>query len=231
MNRLENVFSNRTPALMVSVIDDIKPSWLEDIGQFVDAYEFRVDKLAHLTEEDREALLGKLGKLPILGTVRITSEGGDFDQETSNRLDIFDDLMAKVDGVDVELSAPDASDIISMARERQKLVIVSMHFFTEMPGFPTLEKTYELSKKLGADLVKIAAMALSPNDYKRLALYTKSVVARDFISIAMGEHMPEDPSKDLMANGSKAVYSSDGIHFATPWQLDYRSAFVRRAHC
>ena len=94
--------------------------------------------------------------------------------------------MPLVDAVDIELgSSAILKDVVGSAKDNNKKVIISYHNFKTTPGNGRLQDIIARAREKGADIVKIAAFARSPQDLKRLA----SLLAGqdDLIVIAMGE--------------------------------------------
>lgn len=125
------------------------------------------------------------GGVPLVLTIRSKAEGGRYTVKDSERLELFNALMPFVDGVDIELgSGKILKHVVSSAKRHKKKVIISYHNFKGTPPPATLRSTIERARRVGADIVKIAARAKTGAELKRLAgLLLRS---NDLVVIAMG---------------------------------------------
>jgi 3-dehydroquinate dehydratase I len=114
---------------------------------------------------------------PCIGTIRETEEN----RET--RMDMFKAVIPFVDAVDVEIDASINRQVIAHAAG--KTVIVSEHDFEKTPDNAHLEGIVDKAYALGADIVKIAAMAHSRYDVARLLSFA-SACDKPLVVIAMG---------------------------------------------
>ncbi|HUI93625.1 MAG TPA: type I 3-dehydroquinate dehydratase [Chitinivibrionales bacterium] len=167
---------------VVAIVDEFFD--MRRIGELkktgVDILEIRVDKLG----ADIPALCVFIDKIkktfafPCIGTVRETAENKD------KRIDIFTAITPFVDAVDIEGDTPINRQVIALAAG--KTVIVSEHDFEKTPDAAHLEALAARAESLGADIVKIAAMAKSRHDVARLMAFT-AAANRNMVAIAMGE--------------------------------------------
>ncbi len=116
--------------------------------------------------------------LPIIATIRET------DTNRDNRLDQFEQIIPFVDAVDIELDAAINRDVIS--RATGKTVIVSEHDFEKTPSLDDLAEIVDRANDLGADIIKIAAMAGNKDDVTRLLTFTETR-PENMVTISMGE--------------------------------------------
>ena len=166
---------------ITAILDEFIPS--EEVTEYkkegVDILEMRIDcydkplhKVVHYLEEIRDKV-----SLPMIGTVRETKEN------RLMRTDIFRRITPFVDCVDIELGSPISDTVMSVANG--KTVIVSEHDFKKTPSKTGLEDIVDRSLKQGADIVKIATMANSRNDVRRLLKFTEECGC-PLVTIAMG---------------------------------------------
>jgi 3-dehydroquinate dehydratase-1 len=147
----------------------------------VDILEIRLDLLGN----DIPALclfvdkIKKFTGFPCIATARQTEGNKD------SRLDIFKAVIPFVDAVDIEIDASIARQVIAHAQK--KTIIVSEHDFEKTPDLSHLESIAEKAELLGADIIKIAAMAEHPTDVVRLMEFT-SACRKNLVTIAMGEY-------------------------------------------
>ena len=117
------------------------------------------------------------------------AEGGCWTASEQERADLFRSVMPYVDGIDVELtSATSMSSVIDEAVAGDHVLIISNHDFESTPSLHELESIAQQGKELGADVVKLSAMAHSQPDLRTLASFTLQKAEIGLIVIAMGDH-------------------------------------------
>jgi 3-dehydroquinate dehydratase-1 len=168
---------------VVAIIDEFLD--MHRIGELkksgVDILEIRVDKLG----TDIPSLcvfidkIKKTAGFPCIGTVRETAENRD------KRDDIFTAIMPFIDAVDIEGDTSINRQVIAHAAG--KTIIVSEHDFEKTPDIVHLEDIAAKAESLGADIVKIAAMAKNRHDVARLMAFTAAGNG-NLVTIAMGEY-------------------------------------------
>ncbi len=128
-----------------------------------DLVELRLDGFRDLGGWSRRAAgLEREGK-PVLATLRLAVEGGHWQGRDEDRIPIFEEALATVAGIDLELRSPLAARFGAQARSRQKLCVVSHHDFDRTPPAATLEDIVRRGQEIGS-VVKIAAMIQTPSD-------------------------------------------------------------------
>ncbi len=115
--------------------------------------------------------------LPAIGTVRET------DKNRSIRTEYFREILPYVDCVDIELGTPISDTIISYCKNQ--VIMVSEHDFTRTPQEDELQLMVEKAIDQGAQIVKIATMANSVADVRRLLNFTEKCET-PIVTIAMG---------------------------------------------
>lgn len=169
-------------ACVAAIIDHFES--MEDIIELkelgANLLEVRVDLL--------DAPLGKITEyihrlkrdisLPMIGTVRET------EKNSRIRTDIFKEIMPFVDCVDIELGSPISEDICRFTGETT--IMVSEHNFEKTPSNSELSDIVKRACDQNAQIVKIAVMANSSADVRRLMHFTESC-EKPLVSIAMGQ--------------------------------------------
>lgn len=154
-----------------------------------DILELRADTFADASAVAMQTVmrgLKGLGK-PVLLTIRSRKEGGIHPMGDRERATLYTALMPMADAVDIELgSSAILKDVVKSAKGNNKKVIISYHNFKATPGGGKLQDIIARAREKGADIVKIAAFARSPEDLKRLAALLAG--QNDLIVIAMGEY-------------------------------------------
>jgi 3-dehydroquinate dehydratase-1 len=97
---------------------------------------------------------------------------------------MFKAIIPFIDAIDIEIDTVITTDVIACAST--KTVIVSEHNFNETPDNNSLNSIVDTAKKLGADIIKIAAMTVKRQDVLRLLHFTEKC-QENLVTIAMGE--------------------------------------------
>jgi len=119
--------------------------------------------------------------MPLLGTLR------ENDLNRGERLSLFEQLIPFVDAVDIEIDADIASDVIGIADEYARTIIVSEHNYISMPDTKGLSAIVDTAVAMGADIVKIAALSSSFKETARLMNFALAS-EKPMVAIAMGEY-------------------------------------------
>ncbi|PWD49708.1 type I 3-dehydroquinate dehydratase [Serinibacter arcticus] len=160
-----------------------------------DVAEWRLDTWgAHDGEGALEmlpALRSALGSLPVLATYRSLAEGGPGGLDDAGYTALLLALVAaRVEGVDVELSRPDAvaTAITTAARDAGTVVVGSSHDFAGTPSTDRLGAILDSLAARDADVLKVAVTASDGGDVARLlaAAHTARRHGRPVLPIAMG---------------------------------------------
>jgi 3-dehydroquinate dehydratase type I len=125
-------------------------------------------------------------KKPIIATVRDVKEGGQ--KKIADRLGIYKAVIMFSDIIDVEIGNKDTMIAIkNLCKPCKKLLIGSYHNFELTPDDNFLDGIVLQGKELGADIVKIAAMAKNREDLIRLAFLTHRHKDKGMITMSMGD--------------------------------------------
>ena len=168
-------------------------------GEPVDAVEWRADQFGEVFYEQAmlhalQALREALGDLPLLFTIRTTTEGGTFDgpKEDYLRLNLAAAASGLTDLIDVEFGTGDATvtqhirDILAYGTR----VVASSHDFCRTPPKEELIARLCAMQQSGADIVKIAVMPNTERDVLTLLCaseeFNRLYADRPLITISMG---------------------------------------------
>lgn len=147
--------------------------------------ELRVDSFPKKELDDLESMVDKFKLFrrqgtPIILTIRKKSEGGILDLTPVERKKIFKELIPYCDAVDIEVSSGIMiKEVVAIARKNDKKVIISHHDFKGTPDDKKLMDIYKKSKKLGADIIKVATLVKTQEDLRalgRLLLKTENLI-------------------------------------------------------
>jgi 3-dehydroquinate dehydratase type I len=126
---------------------------------------------------------------PVIATNRLTTEGGRWQGDEANRLNLLSEALALgVTCLDVEL-ATDASFRRELAARRDKTkLILSWHDFAGTPDSRRLEAVLAEMLAADADIVKLVTMARQPEDNVRLLSLIPKAQAQgqEIIAFCMG---------------------------------------------
>ena len=188
MMKIGNVSLNNPPNVAVVITDQEENQEIASWG--ADVLEVRVDQFESLELASVEKNLStrKALGLPMILTLRNDpAEGGTVEIAEEKKLEIFQAVISLVDAVDIELSSPLVSQVVDLAKQNQKTVIVSSHNFKTTPSAEALEALFQDAVSRGADIVKIAAQANTRDDVNTLMLFTVKHKSDQVITMSLGE--------------------------------------------
>jgi len=155
-----------------------------------DIVEVRLDKTGRPPDWlDRCRAIEARGK-PVLLTVRLRSEGGDWPADDDARLKIYEAGLAALAAVDVELSSVICAAVAKQAEKLGKACLVSHHDFEKTPPLAELESVVERAQQNGA-AAKVATMIRSGGDVEILRALLARKWKRPLCVIGMGENWKE----------------------------------------
>ena len=106
--------------------------------------------------------------MPVLLTIRDASEGGAWQGGKEERLALYVEGLASVSAVDVEIGTGMLKILASAAHRRRVKVVGSFHDFEGTPTLAQFKAVEKRGRRMGADVVKVAAMVKTPADLARL---------------------------------------------------------------
>ncbi|MDC4232741.1 type I 3-dehydroquinate dehydratase [Actinomyces sp. B33] len=167
-------------------------------GHPVDLVEWRVDPLLaalpsgadpRAAVEEAWGLALSASRLPVLATIRTVDEGGAAALAAGEYARLVRLLARLADAVDVEIDREVAPELIARAHAAGAVVVSSHHDFSETPSDRVIHSTLTRMSGAGADVLKIACRANSPEDAVRLLAAqarARAELARPLIVIGMG---------------------------------------------
>ena len=186
MVKIGNVALNRVPRIAIAISDKEDNRSIK--SSEVDIVEVRLDQFESLDSRHiKNSIIARkeLG-IPLILTIRSKAEGGARHITDRSKLKIFEDTISLVDAVDIELRSSIVSKVIALAKKNKKVAIVSWHDFKSTPDNRTLVGILRKAKKLGADIVKIAAKANKAEDIVKLLEFTRANKDKNIITISLG---------------------------------------------
>ncbi|OGR82097.1 MAG: hypothetical protein A2636_03215 [Elusimicrobia bacterium RIFCSPHIGHO2_01_FULL_64_10] len=138
------------------------------------AVEIRIDSLPARDRTRAGEIFARLKKvcsIPLIATVRSFAEQDPAAKRTRlsepARLKLYGSVLPFADMVDVELDSDRVNrDVVRLARESGRTVILSSHDFRSVPGPGSIRRLVKKFRSLRGDILKVAA---APQDSKSLA--------------------------------------------------------------
>lgn len=172
-----------------------------------DACEVRVDALLanKVSPAEIETALRKR-KHPVLLTLRIPSEGGQWAWKVAERRALFLRLLPEVEAIDVELATAGAmQSIIAEARRTGKTVVLSAHAIRKPASVAQVANWVELFDHEPRTILKIAAQIKSWRDLQQLAALLVNHPDWPLAVMGLGPYAGQSRAV-LTALGSRLVY-------------------------
>ncbi len=190
--RIGSVELTGVPGVVAVVAEKLSPGEILKIKQRgADIVELRVDKIQNKSMEEIIKIIKAIKKshLPVICTIRkdVWERKYGLDGE-KNRMEYFLELIPFVDAIDIEFEAKEIrGKVISVARKRKRAVIFSFHDFKKIPEEDVLKNIFNVFRRSGADVFKVAGYAWTIDDAMRLMAFVKKVSRKyPVIGIAMG---------------------------------------------
>ena len=113
--------------------------------------------------------------LPVIVTIRLAEEGGQWKQPDEERLPLFDTALHDLTAVDIELRSPILGEVSALASRHECALIVSYHDFKQTPPIEDLRKVMAAAANFGS-VVKIVTFTRTDEDVAilRTLLHEKS---------------------------------------------------------
>jgi 3-dehydroquinate dehydratase-1 len=126
------------------------------------------------------------GGKPVLLTPRLKAEGGAWETDDQQRLEIYKQALGDLAAVDVELRSTICRTVAEEAARLQKICIISFHDFQKTPPLTELCALVEEAQKIGS-IAKISTMINRDADVAVLRSLLERAFAKPLCVIGMGE--------------------------------------------
>ena len=100
---------------------------------------------------------------PVIATIRLANEGGQWIRPDADRLPLFDAALQHCTAVDIELRSSIIDKVSALACRHQKALIISYHDFDKTPPLSELRQVMSQAANYGT-VVKIATLAQTEDD-------------------------------------------------------------------
>lgn len=169
------------------------------------AVEVRLDKM--LTEVSDWVVQAKAIEaqgLPVILTVRLAAEGGEWRRPDAERWGYFRTALEHLAAVDIELQSRLTPQVAALARRLGKTVIVSAHDFVKTPSQSALRDLI-LEALPHAHILKLATLTKTPQEVAVLRELLQHDWGRPLAVMGMGP-LAAQSRRELLAAGSALAY-------------------------
>ncbi len=128
--------------------------------------------------------------LPVIVTIRLAEEGGQWKQPDESRLPLFEEALRHFSAADIELRSPLVEQVSALACRHQRALIVSHHDFAKTPPLDELRKIMTRAAKFGA-VVKIATLTTTEADVATLRSLFREDCPAALCVLGMGSLGPQ----------------------------------------
>jgi 3-dehydroquinate dehydratase-1 len=150
-----------------------------------DIVEVRLDKIRFGSDWlARCAAIQSRGK-PVLLTIRLRAEGGAWEADGAQRLELYRQALLELAAVDVELSSVICRKVAREAARLQKASVISFHDFEKTPSLRELYAIVEEAQSIGS-IVKISTLIQRESDVDVLRSLLQRGWAKPLCVIGMG---------------------------------------------
>ena len=132
-----------------------------------DIVELRLDQMPSVKNWVKTGLALESADVPVIVTVRLKVEGGNWKRADKERLPLYDAALTNVSAVDVELRSRIVKRVCGLAKRRGRCCIVSFHDFEKTPPLDQLKRVAASAQKLGS-VIKIVTMLHTKADVATL---------------------------------------------------------------
>jgi 3-dehydroquinate dehydratase-1 len=188
MIKIGKITLGTTPQIALAVgeyTDDLH----ESFNNGTSILEIRIDLFSNFDSDFVMSQLEKFKRLdmPLIATIRTTSEKGKWNRSESEREKLFYTIIDLVDAIDIELSSDQINrNVSSYCNKKGKTLIVSNHDFNGTPDNAILQKQFDDAKGLGADIVKLACLSKKQEEVTQMLEFVNKNKEQGIIGISMG---------------------------------------------
>ena len=150
-----------------------------------DIIEVRLDKMARPADWLQRCVALQSGGKPVLLTVRLRAEGGEWDKDDEQRLEIYEQGLSELAAVDVELSSAICRDVARAAARCKKASVISFHDFEKTPPLRDLCAIVEKTQSIGS-IAKVSTRILRESDVDVLRSLLRKRWEKPLCVIGMG---------------------------------------------
>src|ERR1700722_1166328 len=150
-----------------------------------DILEVRLDKMARPADWLKRCAALQSGGKPVLLTVRLRAEGGDWESDGEERLEIYRQGLRELAADDVELSSVIRREAASEATRLKKASVISFHDFEKTPPLRELGEIVKKAHAIGS-IAKVSTMIQQESDVEVLRALLRQRWEKPLCVIGMG---------------------------------------------
>jgi 3-dehydroquinate dehydratase I len=128
--------------------------------------------------------------LPVILTIRLAEEGGQWKQSDESRLPLFETALQHLTAVDIELRSRLLDQVSALACRHQRALIVSHHDFAKTPPLDELRKIISAAANYGT-VAKIATLTKTEDDVATLRALFQENCSAALCVLGMGPLGPQ----------------------------------------
>jgi 3-dehydroquinate dehydratase I len=155
-----------------------------------DIVEVRLDKMARASDWLKQCAALQAGGTPVLLTVRLRAEGGDWETDDEQRLEIYKEGLRELAAVDVELNSAICRPVAREAARLNKASVISFHDFAKTPPLKDLCEVIEKAHAVGS-IAKVSTMITHESDADSLRSLLRRRWEKPICVIGMGQAWSE----------------------------------------
>ena len=150
-----------------------------------DIVEVRLDKMVRPADWLRRCVALQSGGKPVLLTVRLRAEGGDWESDDEERLEIYQQGLLELAAIDVELSSVICRAVARAAARLKKASVISFHDFEKTPPLRELCAIVEKAQAIGS-VAKVSTRIKRQGDVEVLRSLLRQRWEKPLCVIGMG---------------------------------------------
>jgi 3-dehydroquinate dehydratase I len=150
-----------------------------------DIVEVRLDKMARPADWLKRCAALQSGGKPVLLTVRLRAEGGDWENDDEERLEIYRQGLQELAAVDVELNSLICRAVAREAARLKKASVISFHDFEKTPPLRELCAIVNEAHAIGS-IAKVSTMIKRQSDVEVLRALLRQRWVKPLCVIGMG---------------------------------------------
>ena len=151
-----------------------------------DVIEVRLDKMTRPADWLKRCQAIQTGGKPVLLTIRLRIEGGDWPEDDQARLRLYEEALPVVSAVDIELGSVIREAVAKRAQKLGKACVISHHDFVKTPPLHELESIIDQAQQNGG-IAKVATMIHGEADVETLRALLARKWKNPICVIGMGE--------------------------------------------
>ena len=155
-----------------------------------DIVEVRLDKMERTPDWLKRCARLQFDGKPVLLTIRLSAEGGNWESDDEQRLDLYKQGLQELAAVDVELGSVICRPVAREAARLKKASVISFHDFEKTPSLKELCAIVEQEHAIGS-IAKVSTMITQAGDADLLRSLLRRRWDKPICVIGMGQAWSE----------------------------------------